>query len=356
MAARTYLPPPLRCEPLERIVARFGGTMDVRGAPGPAPVYPLPGHASAEVRAFWGGLTPAPAQRTFVARLPGGRVFGSGVVLSPDGESIARDVSLDFGKAADDHWLLTYRQISPPTSLSGTTAVVATTLSAGYSHWLLDELPRLLLLKPDEAGAFIANPAQGYARDALALRGVAARVISPKRYAHFACEELVIPSLVGSSDFPTVAMVNLLKEFTEPLATADSPFGERLYITRENARRRRVLNDAELWRELEPRGFVKVRAEELSWREQLSAFRQAKVIVAPHGAGVANAVFCQPGTRVVELFNRAFVHPGYWRLSTLNALDYRPVVSASPEPLALSLAANRLDLEADIPQVLTALS
>ena len=351
---RIYLTPPIRCEPLGEIVRRFGGTVDYRAA-GPAPVYPLPGHAADDVRAFWGGLALPVGAETFVARLPGGRVFGSGAVLSPDGESIARDVSLDFGKPFEEHWLLTYKKIPQPVALSGDVAVVATTLSSGYSHWLLEELPRLLLLGGDAGGTVIANAAHAFGRDALALRGLVARVVSPGRYSHFRCERLVIPSLVGSSDFPTATMIRLLTEFTAPIAAELSAPGERLYITRAKARRRRVVNEGELWRALESRGFAKVSLEDLSWREQIAAFRRAKIVVGPHGAGLANLVFCEAGTRVVELFNRAFMHPGYWRLAVLKGLDYRPVVVAGEEPLAVDLSANRFDVEADVPQVLAAL-
>ena len=352
---RSYLQPPARCETLAEIVDRFGGAIDDRG-PVLAAVYPLPGHASGEVRAFWSRLAVGAEERSFVARLPGGCVFGSGAVLSPDGQSIARDVSLDFGKPFDDHWLLTYKKIAEPVALSGTTAVVATTLSSGYSHWLLDELPRLLLLGDAKYDAVIGNVAHAYGREAYAHLGLAARIIQPKRYSHYRCEQLVVPSLLGRSESPTATMVRLLREFAEPMAAAKSPFGERLYITREKARRRRVVNETELWPQLERRGFKKVHLEELSWREQLGAFRHARVIVGPHGAGLANLVFCEPGTRVVELFNRAFVNPGYWRLAALNGLDYRPLVSAGAEPLAQHLQANRFDLEADIAQVLAALS
>jgi capsular polysaccharide biosynthesis protein len=112
-----------------------------------------------------------------------------------------------------------------------------------------------------------------------------------------------------------------------------------------------VINESALWAELEPAGFVKVRLEEMTWPEQINAFRHAKVIVAPHGAGLANLAFCRPGTRVIEFFHRAYVSGCYWRLAALQGLDYHAVVPESPGPLGATPESNRLDLVADLPQV-----
>jgi capsular polysaccharide biosynthesis protein len=137
-----------------------------------------------------------------------------------------------------------------------------------------------------------------------------------------------------------------LHAFTAPLHQKTSPFGERLHLSRSRAQRRRVTNEAELRAALERQGFTTVHLEDLTWAEQINAFRHAKVIVAPHGAGLANLAFCAPGTRVVELFHRAYVHGCFWRLAALRGLDYHPIVPPGLEPLSQSPAANRLDLEA----------
>lgn len=286
----------------------------------------------------------------FLACLPGGRVFGSGNVLSADGNSIARDVSPDFGKPFEDHWLLTYPKISPPVLLRGTTAVIATTLGAGYSHWLLEELPRLLALKPDSSETLIAHATQSYNREALVLHGFLGKVLSAKRYNHHSCEQLLVPSLGRLT--PTT--IRALDTFTAPLHQRSSPFGERLYISRAKARRRRVANESELWAQLATHSFAKLHLEDLTWSEQINAFRGAKVIVAPHGAGLANLAFCPPGTKVIELLHHQYVNPCYWQLAAVKDLDYLPVVTSSRAPLAQTLTGNRLDIAADLKEVLQA--
>ena len=279
-------------------------------------------------------------------------MFGSGNVLSPDGQTIARDVSPDFGKPFQDHWLRTYPKLRPPVPLSGTTAVIATTLGAGYSHWLLEELPRLLAFKPGDCDTVIAHASHAYNRTAFALHGLTARILPARRYAHHRCEQLLVPS-PGQL---TPTSIRTIDEFTAPLHQAESPFGERLYISRERARRRRVTDEPRLWAELAARGFVKMHLEELTWAEQIGAFRAAKVIVAPHGAGLANLAFCQPGTKVIEFFHRSYVNGCYWQLAALKGLDYCPLVPAGDEPLGQKLESNRFDITAGLAQVMQALA
>ncbi|GAB1487961.1 glycosyltransferase family 61 protein [Opitutaceae bacterium] len=334
---------------------RFGGKVETH-APAHTITYALPPHAPDEVRAFWASEPQVALTPEITAHIPGGRVFGAGAILAPDGTSLARDVSMDFGKPPDEHWLLSYPKIRPPQPIAGTLTVVASALASGYSHWLLDELPRLLTLPPDAAGTLLAHTSEPYARVALALQGWRGALLQPGRTTHHQSEHLVVPSLLGSVVQPSPRALELITAFTARLPTPAAPIaGERLYLSRERAQRRRVLNEHELWSLLETNGFTKLHLEDLTWSEQIDAFRRAKVIVAPHGAGLANLAFCPPGTRVIELFHRSYVHGCFWRLAALRALDYRPVITPGSEPLGQAPRHNRLDFAASLTQVRAAL-
>ena len=49
------------------------------------------------------------------------------------------------------------------------------------------------------------------------------------------------------------------------------------------------------------RRLVRVRSDELSVRDQMRVFERSTVVIGMHGAGLANILFCAPGTHVIEL-------------------------------------------------------
>jgi len=352
-----YLPPPLRCESLAAIAARDGGTRAIR-AETPAETLALPERATAELRACLAQQPPVGPSVEAVATLPGGRVFGHGAVLSADGTSVARDVSLDFGRPADTHWLLGERRLRPPTPLPGITAVIASALGEGYCHWLLDELPRLLVLgRQEQETSLLAHAGAAYARAAIAHFGWRGLLIEPKRRSHFQCEELLVPTLPGWTGHATTRQLALIREFAVGLPGVSDGAGEpeRIYIDRAGARRRKVADEPAVIAALAARGFVAVRLEALPWAEQINRFRRAKVIVAPHGAGLANLVFCEPGTRVIELFDRSYVNGCFWQLAALRGLDYQPLVAAGDEALGAEPGQNRRDIAVDLAGLVAAL-
>ena len=81
----------------------------------------------------------------------------------------------------------------------------------------------------------------------------------------------------------------------------NTPGPERIYLTRRDAEKRPMLNEAELEREMELRGFAIVEPEALSIEEQLQLFRSAKVIVGATGAALTNCLFCSQGAKVFEI-------------------------------------------------------
>ncbi|TJZ90031.1 glycosyltransferase family 61 protein [Paracoccus gahaiensis] len=70
------------------------------------------------------------------------------------------------------------------------------------------------------------------------------------------------------------------------------------------ARARGISGHEPLLAELTARGFQKVVFERLSPLEQIATMNRADIVIAPHGAGLANMVFAKPGARVIELGNR----------------------------------------------------
>lgn len=79
----------------------------------------------------------------------------------------------------------------------------------------------------------------------------------------------------------------------------EEPF-RKLYVTRRNAKVRRLLNEEEVAAHLRERGFEVVALETLPLREQVRRFAEAETVVAQHGAGLVNLLFAQ-APRVLEV-------------------------------------------------------
>jgi capsular polysaccharide biosynthesis protein len=72
---------------------------------------------------------------------------------------------------------------------------------------------------------------------------------------------------------------------------------------------------------LQRSGFEIVCCEELTFEQQVWLFREAETVIGPHGGGFANLVWCQPGTKVLEILGSNSVRRCYW--SICSALGLR---------------------------------
>lgn len=121
----------------------------------------------------------------------------------------------------------------------------------------------------------------------------------------------------------------------------------RLLVSRVDSPWRRLGNEAEVAAVLAPLGFEVIVPGRLAFADQIAAFRDATHVVAPHGAGLANILFCAPGTQVLEVFHP---HYGTWAYAMLNAslgLRYasmvaRDALSDAPEFNDLTLPRERI--------------
>ncbi len=103
----------------------------------------------------------------------------------------------------------------------------------------------------------------------------------------------------------------------------------RIYISRNDARLRRVLNEGELLRELHARGFERTALGRMPLARQVALFINAEFVAAPHGAGLTHIAWCKPGTRVAEFFPepragrkvRNYL-PDFWCISSQRGLSH----------------------------------
>ena len=65
-----------------------------------------------------------------------------------------------------------------------------------------------------------------------------------------------------------------------------------------------------------------IELEELSLSAQIALFAGAEAVVAPHGAGLTNLIWCAPQTKVLEIFSPLYVNLCYWAIASVVDADY----------------------------------
>lgn len=82
---------------------------------------------------------------------------------------------------------------------------------------------------------------------------------------------------------------------------------KRFLISRQKAKRRKLVGEDKLLQKLKPFGIEPFIAEDYTPLEQIAAFSQAELILAPHGAGMTNVLFASPDCHAIELTQRQYV-------------------------------------------------
>lgn len=90
-------------------------------------------------------------------------------------------------------------------------------------------------------------------------------------------------------------------------AVSKVPLSPNIFLSRRKTKARRILNEEEVIKNLAKMDFVPYVLEDIDWQDQVKIFAQAKIIVAPHGAGLTNMIFSQDAT-IIEIFGHKISH------------------------------------------------
>ncbi|WP_175546975.1 glycosyltransferase family 61 protein [Modicisalibacter ilicicola] len=104
-----------------------------------------------------------------------------------------------------------------------------------------------------------------------------------------------------------------------------SPASRRLFLSRADAPRRRVVDEERLHDRLRTAGFEILTLDGLDVREQQALFASASVILAPHGAALTNLVWCRPGAAVVDFLSENHLLACFRELAWQTGVDYHPI-------------------------------
>jgi len=219
--------------------------------------------------------------------------------------------------------------------IKGTVILLTNSFSWCYFHWINDIISKLALLDLYEIEYdYICIPQyKPYMREMLELWGIQAHKIIPAQLGMcFQAEKVIIQTSTTdlnneirtcSNYMQSITTHYLRKKLIPPaLKKSTQQFCSKVFISRKDAQGRRpISNEDEIFQLLEQYGFQRYSLAELSLADQIALFHNATDIVSFHGAGLTNIMFCQPHTRIIEIFHNHYALE-YWFLSKILNLDY----------------------------------
>lgn len=294
----------------------------------------------------------------FVGVLPRGRVVSDvGSVVTAD-DTMLFDLSPYFSvHAGDTHPIFRRLRLPPRERVEGVVANLAARGHANYFHFLLDVLPRLELIDAARSipriDRYLVDESRSFQRELLDVLGVPIEHrLNASMHGHLEAERLIVPSFQTFNEQTPRWVVQFLRSrFLLGPSSDRSTDRQRIYVSRgSGAWTRRVINEEAVVDSLAAWDVTPVHLEEMTVGEQIDLFASAELIVAPHGAGITNVVFCSPGTKIIELLHPSYVNTCYWKLcSQVEGVEYFYVLAkGKPPPFAHDVRAVSADLDVEI--------
>lgn len=223
-----------------------------------------------------------------------------------------------------------------------------------YAHWLMDCLPRLQGMEHYAAVTgrkptllIHANPRK-WQVDSLKLLGY-----TPDDYRQWDgkrlhVDRLVVPSFRRQSRWTEKDAIHWMRDrMIQNLPEVQDKslvFSPKIYISRGDAVGRRILNEDQVMKALEARGFVCYATEKLNFYDEVRLFSQAETIVGAHGSGLMNLIFATQKPLIVDLYGSWYTTSVYKMAASLEF----PYACLQCEGTNANLRANQDDMIVDI--------
>lgn len=202
----------------------------------------------------------------------------------------------------------------------------------GYFSWLTTCLPRLITVLEKYPDAVLIMPEEwkkvSYVMDSLALFPDLKTEIIPNDHHIFVKKFLLAETRPWTSYFypeQVNSVRNLFFNHIKGIQIDIVPI-KKIYVSRKKANRRKLTNEAELEAYLLQQGFQTICFEDYSILEQIYLMQHAEILISMHGAGLANTLFLQPGSKLLELTPKLedpklFRFP-FWRIASILEVEY----------------------------------
>ncbi|MGR3173262.1 MAG: glycosyltransferase family 61 protein [Candidatus Scalindua sp.] len=272
---------------------------------------------------------------SFVVTISNGRICGTRGTVITDDDNILIDVSREWWwkKYKNQHSIMRQLFLGKMTKLKGNVAIIATEGADNYFHWMLDVLPRFDLLKKadilHDIDYFIVPPLKlPFQIESIRKIGIRTDklIFSDCNRFHIQAEQLFVPSLpslLGSHDkwaYEFLRGLFLKKGYRK------TKYSKYLFISRKNAKSRRIINEEGVLSVLKPLGFEVLECEKLPIERQAEIFHNAECIIAVQGSGLTNVVFCQENCKIICIYPPFEIDSNMWIISNRLKLAFYCII------------------------------
>jgi capsular polysaccharide biosynthesis protein len=205
-----------------------------------------------------------------------------------------------------------------------------------YAHWLFDIVPKILIAKQkfniDKIDYYYFSKLTNFQKKILDLIKIDhKKFIDANKYRHVQATNLLAVShpnyfdktvFFSHSVMPSWIIYSLRNLFIKKIK---KKMFNRIFIDRSDSTQNhcKLINNKEIKKILKRKKFRILKLSNYSFIEQVSIFNNCRMVVAVHGAGLANLVFCKKKTKVIEIIPKNINNKVYQRISKVNELNYK---------------------------------
>ena len=208
-----------------------------------------------------------------------------------------------------------------------------------YAHWLFDIIPKIILIsqqyKIDKKDFFYLSRLNKFQKETLKLINIninTKKIIDANKFRHVEAKKLLAVThpnyfnktiFFSHSNIPAWIIYSLKKIFKKKKIKKSNY--KKIFIDRTDSKQDhcKLINNKEVVMFLRKKNFKILRLSNLKFIDQVSIFSNCKLIIAPHGAGLANITFCRRNTKVVEIIPKYIKNYEYKRVSKINKLNHQ---------------------------------
>jgi hypothetical protein len=254
------------------------------------------------------------------------RLIASSLALLDERKRVGRE-SAYGGVCAEDDPSWRYARLPKPIRLAGnwTSVVSRWTPNTGvptFSHWLLDALPRLALLKefPPDTKILVPAALAGYQKETLKLLGLLDRIrYTPEK--HVVVENYFFSAPTTMISCYSPYGVNWLRSVFLP--HADKSYrGPKRFIIQRKGKTRGIKNEADVNEFFRKLGWEIIDTEKLTFAQEIELFANAEAFAGVLGSGFTNAVWSPPGCKVITFVADNWLDGWVEWICDVNRLEY----------------------------------